>query len=226
MPQDNILILNIVIPLHPLLNALALLALVGELAAGVELVILVLGDPDRLSCEHGTLHPERARARQQHLTRRGHQLIRHRLVGDGVDDGVVADFEHAVPLDAGVGRAALPQDRLFRRVAHLPRVILVLGHGDAVLVEDCVFVAVDRGVHPEGEHVLVERRHDAGPDVGAPWDGGAGSLVVEGHRRENAGRADFQLDVGGLVEDEGEDVSDSVLVNGQRVGTRALTRSC
>lgn len=213
MPQDKILILNVIIPCNPLLDTVTILALVGEFTRRKELIILVLGHPDRLGSENGTTNAKRARAGQQHLTRGGHQLIRHRLVSDGVDAGVVANLEHTVAVDAGVRCSTLSEDSLLCRVAHLPRVVVVLGHGDAVLVEDSVLVSVDCGIHAEREHVLVEGCHDAGTDVGSPGDGGSGLLVVEGDGREDTGGPDFEFDVGGLVEDEGKDVSSKMLVS-------------
>lgn len=51
VPEDNVLVLDIILSGSPLLNALALLALVGELAGSVQLIILVLCDPDGVGGE-------------------------------------------------------------------------------------------------------------------------------------------------------------------------------
>lgn len=206
MPQDKILILNRVIALHPLFHPLALLALVGEFARRKQLVILILGHPDRLGSELGPLVAKRPVPRQQHLARRGLQLIGHRFISDRVDAGVVADLEHPVALHAGVGAAAGLQDGLFGGVTHQIWVVLVLGHRHAILVVDRVFEPINGRVNTEGEHVLVERRHHARPDVRSPGYCRPELFVVKRHSGQNTGRAHLQLDVGRLVEDKGKDV--------------------
>lgn len=53
--------------------------------------------------------------------------------------------------------------------------------------------------------MLVVRGHDAWSDVCAPWDCLA-VFVLERNCRQDTGCADLELDVGCLIEDEGEDV--------------------
>lgn len=96
MPKHNILVLHVVIPRNPALHAIRLARLIRELACSIQLLVAVLGHPDRLTGERSTLVAQRPRTGEHHLAWGSVQLIRHGLVGDGVCGGVVADFEDAV----------------------------------------------------------------------------------------------------------------------------------
>lgn len=206
MPKHHVLILNRILPRHPLLDALAFLALVRKLTGSVKLSVLILCHPDRLRREPGALGAVRSRTGQEHLRRRGLQLIRDGLVRDRVNVRVISDLEHAVTIHARVGCSAGLQNCLLRRVAHVVWVVVVLCHRHAIFVVDSVLEAIDGGIHAEREHVLMVGRHDAGSDVRAPWNGGAEGLVIKGHGGQDTSGADLQLDIGCLVEDEREDV--------------------
>lgn len=128
------------------------------------------------------------------------------MVRDGVDDVVVADLEHTVAVDAGLGCAACFEDGLFRGISNLVRIVFIFGHGNGVFVVDCVLVPIKSGINSEGEHVLVERSHDAGTNVCSPWNGRSRLLIVERNGGENTSCPYFEFDVGSLIENEGKDV--------------------
>lgn len=67
MPEDHVLVFHRVVPRRPLLHALGLLALVGELACGEELVVLIFGYPDGTRGELSPLHAEGFRTGKDHL---------------------------------------------------------------------------------------------------------------------------------------------------------------
>lgn len=97
MPQHHILILRLIIPSNPRLNALRPSRLIRKLPRRKQLFVLILRNPNRLTSKHSPLPSQRLLRCEHHLTRRCHELIRDRLVGDGVCNGVVPDFEDAVP---------------------------------------------------------------------------------------------------------------------------------
>ena len=73
VPEDNVGVLYIVLASSPLLDTLALSALVGELAGGIELIVLVLSDPDIVLSEASTAVVEAG------------WLHEHLLAGQGLD---------------------------------------------------------------------------------------------------------------------------------------------
>lgn len=124
---------------------------------------------------------------------------------DWVDDAVIADLEHTVLVHACPCTAARLDNVLLGGVSDGVGVRLVLGHGDTVLVVDGILVPVQRGVNTQREHVLVEGSHHARSHVRAPRHC-LTVLIVEGNGGEDTSCPNLELDVGGLVEDECEDV--------------------
>lgn len=102
MPQNHILILSAIVSLHPRLDAMTFSALVRELACCVQLIVLVLGDPDGFSGEFCSFITHGIRAGQHHLAGCCLELVGYGFVCDRVSDGVVSDFEDAVAVDARV----------------------------------------------------------------------------------------------------------------------------
>lgn len=66
-------------------------------------------------------------------------------------------------------------------------------------------MAIQGWVNAEREHVLVVRSHHARTNVGTPLNSLAIG-VIKWHCRKDSGCAHFQFNVGGLIEDVGEDV--------------------
>lgn len=129
MPEDDILILNRILPVNPLLNTLRFLALVGEFPSSKELSVLVSSHPDRLGSETSPTSSERVLACQHHLRRCCLQLVRDGVVGDRVDDVVIADFEDPVTINTGVGAGTVLENCLLGCVADLPRVVFIFWEG-------------------------------------------------------------------------------------------------
>ena len=125
MPEDNILVLNRILSVNPLLNTLRLLALVGEFPSSIELSVLVSGHPDRLGSEPSPTSSERVLACQHHLRRRCLQLVGDGVVGNWIDDVVIADFEYPVTINTGVGASAVLEHCLFGCLADLPGVVFI-----------------------------------------------------------------------------------------------------
>lgn len=205
MPENHILILHCVVSCSPLLHALRLFTLICEISCGEELIILVFRYPNWTGGELCTLQAIGVRVGEEHLARRGHQLVCDWMMGNWVDDVVVADLENAVLVYACPGTAARLDDLLVGSVANEVGVVVVLGHGDTVFVVDGVLVSIQRRVNAQREQVLVEGGHDAGTNICSPWYGFT-IFVVEGDGGQDTGCADFELDIGCLVENEGEDV--------------------
>jgi len=206
MPQYHILILRLIIPSNPRLNALRPSRLIRKLPRRKQLLIPILRNPDGLTCKHSPLPSQRFLRCEHHLARRCHELIRDWFVGDGVCNGVVPDFEDAVPRDVCFCCSRCAEGRLLGCIAYAVGVcFVVFWERDAVFVVDCVLVPVDGWVDSERKHVLVEGGHDSWPDIRSPGDSLA-VLVVERDGGEDSCGADFQFHVCGLVEDVCEDV--------------------
>jgi len=205
VPKNQVLVFDGIVSRSPLLHALRLLTLVGEFTRGEELVVLILGYPDWAGCELCALQAVRFGVGKDHLAGRGHQLVCDRVVCDRVDDVVVTDFEYAILLHAGRGTAAGLDDILLGGVSDEVGVVVILWHGNTILIVDCVFVSVQRGINTQREQVLVEWGHHAGTNVCTPRHGLA-IFIVKGHGGQDTGCANLELDVRCLVENECEDV--------------------
>ena len=205
MPNDNVLILDRIVATDPFLHTMRALALIRELASSVEFAILVFGDPDGFARVLGSRVAIRIDTRKDHLTGHGHQLVRNRLVRDGVDDIVVANLEDPVTRNIGVGSTRVLDHRRLRNVADLVRVVLVLRHRYTVLVVHGILEPVNCRINAEGEQVLVEGCHHAGSDIRSVRDG-LTILIVKRHGGQNTGGPHLELNVGCLVKDEGKDV--------------------
>ena len=107
MPEYHIVILDVVIPVNPRLDAMGLMTLVSELAGSIQLVVAVLGHPDGFTSEGSTTGTQRSRTGQHHLARGRVQLIGDRFVGDGVGDVIVTDFKDTVASNVRVSRRGL-----------------------------------------------------------------------------------------------------------------------
>lgn len=81
----------------------------------------------------------------------------------------------------------------------------VIGHGNTLLINDSIVVAIYSGVHTHAEYVLMICGHDAWSDVGPPWNHGA-VFIVDGHGGENASCTNLEFDATGLVKNPSEDV--------------------
>lgn len=77
------------------------------------------------------------------------------------------------------------------------------GHGVAFFVDETVLVAVDGGVHAEGEYVLVVRGQDAGMNHGSPRNGDA---LVDRLGADDSRSSDFINDFASLIEHKSQDV--------------------
>ena len=205
VPKDDVFVLYVLLALDPSLDALGAPALIGEFACGVQFIVLVLGDPDRLGGKLSTAEAVGILTDQKHLAGSSHKLVCNRLVGNWVGNVVIADLEDAVAIHAGVRCACRAHHGRLRGIAHKVGVLLVFWHRNAVLVVDGVLKSINSRVNPQGEHMLVEGSHNTRTDVGTPRDGLA-VLVVEWDGGKNASSPDFQFDIGGLIKDVVEDV--------------------
>lgn len=202
-PDDDVLVLDVVLARGEGAHAGAAARLVGVLAAGVELVVAVGGDVDVVVGELGALEVEGGRVGEHLLEGRGVDLVGDGLAVDGVGDRRVLDLEGAVDVVVEVVAAGRGDGRAVHRVADAVGVEVAAGHGVRFLVDEAVAGSVDHGVDAEGKDVLVVGGEDAGMDDGSPWDG---EPFVDGLRGEDAGGAHLIHDFSGLVELECEDV--------------------
>lgn len=148
VPKDDVFVLCVLLALHPSLDALSAAALVGELACGVQFIVLVLGDPDRLGGKLSTAEAVGILTDQKHLAGSSHKLVCNRLVGYWVGNVVVADLEDAVAIHAGVRCACRAHHRRLGGIAHKVGVFLVFWHRNAVLVVDGVLKSINSRVNP------------------------------------------------------------------------------
>ncbi|KAF4506524.1 hypothetical protein G6O67_006601 [Ophiocordyceps sinensis] len=210
-PDDNVLVQDGVVSSRGIGHAADFSpALQRVAAAGVQLVVLELGNPHVMLGKERTPSLDAVGVRQQQLRRRRRDLVADGLAADGVSLGHVLDLEGAVvkgrEIDAGRGRDG--------RLADLVVVSAgvragVHGDGQALLLHERVAMAVDGGIDADAEQVLVVLRQGARADDVAPGRRLAGVDVDDGHDARCPG---LDGDAGRLVELEGEDV----LVVGER----------
>ena len=177
--------------------------LVRVAAAGVELAVAVPGDVEVVVGELGALVVEGVRVGEHLLEAGDVDAVADGLAVDGVAGGRVEDLEGAGGVVVGVEAGGLGDGGLGDGVADAVGVEGGDGHGVDFVVDEAVGVAVDGGVHAEGEDVLVVDGEDAGVDDGSPRDFDA---FVDGLGADDAGRPDLVGHLAGLVEHEGHDV--------------------
>lgn len=91
VPDDNVVIDNVVPILDPGLDTLSANGLVGVVTSREQLTVLVLGDPDRGLAELGSAPVPGTRLSEKHLRADGHKLVasggqRHPVLHVGVDN--------------------------------------------------------------------------------------------------------------------------------------------
>lgn len=202
-PNDHIRVLDIVAAVGPGAHAGAAARLVGVLAAGVELAVLVLGDVDVVVGELGALVVEAVRVGEHFLEGGGVDLVADGFAVDRVADGGVLDLEGSVEVVVGVDAAGFFDHGFFHHVAGSLRVQRGARHGVCFVVDEPIIMAVDGGVDAEGEDVLVVCGEYAWMDDCTPRDL---ETFVDGLCAEDACGSDFIDDVSGLVEHESEDI--------------------
>lgn len=139
MPQDNILILDVLIARGPLAEAGILPALVGELTRGPELLVAVAGDPDGPGGEEPGALVEGFRPHHEHLAGLRVQLVAGVLARDGVGPGRVEDLVHpALGQVEVVPTRPRDRGRLHAERAAEGVELRVVAHGDGVVVHDGV----------------------------------------------------------------------------------------
>lgn len=148
MPKDDIFVLCVLLALHPSLDALSAATLVGELACGVQFIVLVLGDPDRLGGKLSTAEAMGILTDQKHLAGSSHKFVCNRLVSDWVGNVVVADLEDTVTIHASVRCACRAHHGRLGGIAHKVGVILVFWHRNAVLIIDGILKSINGRVNP------------------------------------------------------------------------------
>ena len=130
------------------------------------------------------------------------------------------DFEDAGAVEVRVQAAGGGDRGVLRVVADAVRVEIGAWHGDCFRVDESIAVAVNHGVDAQRKDMLMVRGEDAGVNDGAPWE--VGDVVVYGLCGEDAGGADFVVQLCGLVKDECENV---FVVGGCSVGISVAARS-
>lgn len=205
MPQDDVFVLDRLVSLRPKRYASIVAALVGELSRSPQLVVAILCDPNRLGSENTAAEVECLGSHHEHLTWDGVDLVSVRFPRDGIDARLVDDLEDSV-----LGKIHIVATWLFdcgrvnsESTAEGIKIRLV-GYRDAVIVRNGVpLVSIQTRVDTETEQMLVVHGQHAGRNNRPPRNLEA---LADRHGRNNAGRSHVDVEVGGLVQDEGEDV--------------------
>ena len=204
VPDDNVLVNDVLGVVDPGLDTSASQRLVGVVASGEELAVTVLGNPHGVLGELGAAPVPGAGLGEEHLGANGDNLVSDGGAGHGVQDVGVNNLEDTAVLDTVIDMALTVDGCLLGLIAGTQRVqLLVPGHADRVRVHEAVLVSADGRVNADVEDVLVVGSHDAVGDTGAEGDL---SILVDGLRRQNTGGAGLEADLAGLVKDPGEDV--------------------
>lgn len=204
-PHDDVLVLDVLLALDGIADAIHLLgALQREAAAGVQLVVLVLGHPHVVLRELSALALHTLRVGEQQLGGGRRELVADGLAADAVVAVGVDDLKHAVVLRRGVGERGRLDGRLADLVVVAARVGLgVHGHRVRLLLDDGVGMTIDGRVDARAEDVLVvlgerTRVDDVAVVALLAW--------VDVDDADDAGGARLDDDAAGLVELVGEDV--------------------
>lgn len=166
---------------------------------------MILGHPDRLAREFGSLVTNCVLAHDKHLARGRVELVGHGLIGNRVDHAVIADLEDTVAVDISLRTCRLGNDRLLRGITHEVGVLVIFREGHAILIVNGILEPINGRVNAEREHVLMERRHDSRADIRSPGNS-LSVLVIEGDGRQDSSGADFELHVCSLIQNEDEDI--------------------
>lgn len=207
VPEDKVLVTDVIPSGRPQLNTVTLAALPGELARGVQLVVPVSGDPDGVLRELGSFGGEAAGLGEHSLARDCLDLVRHGVAADLVENAVVPNLEYAARVDIGLGVSGAVEDGGLGDVTDAERVFNTMRRRkrDTVLINDRVVKAVNGRVDAEREYVLMVGSGHAGPHVCRPR-GRSAICGINGGCREDAGGADLKLDTACLVKDPSKDV--------------------
>lgn len=216
VPDDNVVVDDVIPILDPGLDALSTDGLVGVVTSREQLTVLVLGDPDGGLAELGSSPVPGARLSEEHLRADWHELVASGGQGDPVLHVGVDNLE-----DTAVGKAVLNSTSsvdsgLLADVACTQRVqLLVPRHLNRVRVDERVLVAIDSRVDTDVEQVLMVRSHDTIGNASSPRNLG---LLVNGLSGEDTSSSGLEGDLSVLVKDPGKDVlvvgnSDDLLKN-------------
>ena len=204
-PEHNVLVVDLVLAGRRVAHATDLVAAHhGPTAAGVELVVLVLGDPEVVAGKEGAVGLDGARRGEEQLRRRAGNLVADGLAANGVLLALVLNLEDAVAERVEVEAGGLCDGGSLDVVKVAVGVGRgVDGGGQALLLDERVGVAVDGRVEAQTKNVLVVLGDGARVDNVAPGRRLAGVHIDDG---DDAGGASLERDAGGLVEDKGKDV--------------------
>lgn len=152
VPDDNVVVDDVVPVLDPGLDILSTDRLVGVVTGREWLAILVLGDPDGGLAELGSAPVPRARLGEEHLRANGHELVASGGQGYPVLHIGVDNLEDAAICKAVLDSTGSVDGGLLADVACTQRVqLLVPGHLNRVRVDERVLVTIDGRVDTDVE---------------------------------------------------------------------------
>lgn len=150
VPDNHILVLRWVVSSSPQIDAFGSLALVGELAGRVELAVAVSCDPDGPRGVAGASDVEAAWRHEKHRRGSCMQSVRYRFPRYGIDNVVIADFEHTVALDGSVCGARVAYHLVLGYIAASKWVRFIVDrHRLTVLIDDRIAEAIDGRIDTE-----------------------------------------------------------------------------
>lgn len=202
-PYHHVCVLDVLPPVCPRPHTGTASRLVGVLAAGVQLSVLVFGDIDVVVRKLGSLVVIAVLVRQHLLERGCVDLVGDRLAIDGIPHRRILNLEDPILLVVGIETTGLFDDRLLHIVTDTVRVEVVARHGVRFVIDKSVLVAVNGRVDSEGEDVLMVRSKDAWVDDSAPRHLDA---LVDGRSAEDPRGTDLVDELPGLIEHESQDV--------------------
>ena len=106
-PDDDIIVDDILFAVGPRTNACAATRLVGVLASGVQLVVVILGDVNVVISELGTFVVEGAGMGDHLLERRSMDFVGYCLLVDGIPRIIILDLVGPVGVVVGVKTTGL-----------------------------------------------------------------------------------------------------------------------
>lgn len=204
-PNDNVLVEHILVTSGRVSDATDFSTALQSIAtSGIQLVILVLGDPKMVVSEQSTLGLNAVGVGKQKLRGRDADLVSNRFSADRVPLCQVLDLKGTVIEGSDIDTARRRDGRLAHFVVVSVGVCpLVSAHWQTLFLNHCVGLAVNGGIHADAEDVLMVLGQGAGADHVAPGCRLAFVDVDDGH---DTGGSGLNLDTGRLVELVGKDV--------------------
>ncbi|KAH3664145.1 hypothetical protein OGAPHI_004859 [Ogataea philodendri] len=203
-PDDRVGISHVFLSVGPFFQTGVDVRLVGELSSCVQLVVLVLGDPELLGSKVCSLGVERVVISKKHLSGRHQNLVANRSLGGLIDNVLVDDLVGSVGEWRLLDVTWLVNNGSLGEESNVVWVKVRTGrHSFNIVVNNGVVVAVDGRVDSERQQVLVVGGHDKRTNICTPIH----SLVfLDWHGGQNTGSSHVNSDLTGLVKDNVEQI--------------------